>query len=347
MIYNGLIKLFDSFLGDNKGTCSESGQIQYNCPECSADSNSLHGDGKFNLELNFSKGVFKCWKCVDYNNMGGRLSKLIRNYGSNELVSKYYSEIKTLNDFKLLKGFNDNEVKNVDIRLSLPKGSKSLLKNHRSSHKPLKYLENRGIGEDIIKKYNILYTDFDVEDKRLINRIIIPSFDKFGNVTYWVARKFDEFPGSFKYMNPPTSQIKKTDIVFNEGLINWDGDIRLVEGPFDHIVIPNSIPLLGKELNNSFALYKMLFERVKGTITLFLDNEAIDDTKHLYMQLNTGKLKGKVKYVTYDNFYNDTNLDKKELISLDPSTLYELYGSKGIVSALKNTSTFSELDLLF
>jgi hypothetical protein len=44
-----------------------------------------------------------------------------------------------------------------------------------------------------------------------------------------------------KYINP---KAEKQEIIFNIGKLNLDATIYLVEGVTDHIVTPNSIPLL-------------------------------------------------------------------------------------------------------
>ena len=56
----------------------------------------------------------------------------------------------------------------------------------------------------------------------------------YGDVNYYSGRSYDKF-NKLKYKNPDVS---KSDIIFNEGLINWDSNVYLVEGVFDHIVVP-------------------------------------------------------------------------------------------------------------
>ena len=98
-----------------------------------------------------------------------------------------------------------------------------------------------GISSTSIK---IGYTTYDTTQKQVSSRIIIPSFNEYGELNYWTGR-FTKLKHRQKYYNPI---IERKDIIFNEEHIQWDADITLVEGPFDHIVVPNSIPLLGKAL---------------------------------------------------------------------------------------------------
>jgi DNA primase len=75
----------------------------------------------------------------------------------------------------------------------------------------------------------------------LYNRIIIPSYDLNGDLNYFIARWYPKEYNKLKYINP---KAEKQEIIFNIGKLNLDATIYLVEGVTDHIVTPNSIPLL-------------------------------------------------------------------------------------------------------
>jgi hypothetical protein len=91
-----------------------------------------------------------------------------------------------------------------------------------------------------------------------------------------------------KYKNP---EAQKEILIFNEYLVNWDETIYLVEGAFDSIFIPNSIPMLGKFMSE--YLFSVLYEKAKK-IVIVLDPDAWADAEKLYHKLNCGKLMGKV-----------------------------------------------------
>ena len=61
-----------------------------------------------------------------------------------------------------------------------------------------------------------------------------------------------------------TSPYKTFDvIIFNEGLINWDSTIYIVEGTFEFLSFPvNTIPQLGKQLSSA------LFFKLKNLASL-------------------------------------------------------------------------------
>jgi DNA primase len=91
-----------------------------------------------------------------------------------------------------------------------------------------------------------------------------------------------------KYKNP---EAQKEIIIFNENLIDWEDTVYIVEGVFDSIFVPNSIPMLGKHLSKS--LFDKLYNNAKKII-IVLDGDAWDDAQKLYHNLNCGKLMGKI-----------------------------------------------------
>ena len=135
--------------------------------------------------------------------------------------------------------------KNVIEDLTLPTHYLNLQESNPNSllyKQAWNYLtKSRGLTKDIIDKYKIGYTVGGKYD----SRIIIPSYDINDELNYWVGRTYvNQKP---KYLNPDSD---KEVIIFNECCLNWDSDIYLVEGPFDHIVVHNSVPLLGKKISN-------------------------------------------------------------------------------------------------
>jgi DNA primase len=70
--------------------------------------------------------------------------------------------------------------------------------------------------------------------------------------------------------------------------------VYLVEGVFDSIFLPNSIPMLGKYLSD--LLFNRIYDKSES-VTIILDGDAWDDTERLYHRLNCGKLMGRVSVV--------------------------------------------------
>lgn len=308
-----ITSILESFLGGHRRHNEDSGQISFDCPECSAEKGMPEGDGKGNLEVNYKKDAFKCWVCKDTNDMHGSITRLIKRYGTP----------KNLKDYRLFKPDISHVKIKRDVVVTLPEGFKLLKDCTPKDFKyntAIHYLEKRGITSDIIEKFDIGYTT----RGKFFNRIIIPSYNEDGKLNYFVARWFDTHYIKMKYLNP---EVEKQDIIFNEGRINWDATIYLVEGPTDHIVVPNSIPMLGKYISE--VLLDKIYEKANANIVILLDGDAFKDAEILYQKLNFGKLTGRIWLCHPPEKY-------------DPSKIYEKWGKRGIIKLLRRTKSLAE-----
>jgi DNA primase len=306
MIY--ISNIFETFLGETRKHNHETGQISFDCPACSLDKGLYDGDGKGNLEINYLKGVYKCWVCNETNNMYGRIEDLIKRYGNSVHLKEYM----------LFKPEYEPKTKTHNFNLKLPSGFKKLSEctnKDYNSDIAIKYLKDRGITDEIIKEYNIGYTN----EGDYKNRIIIPSYDENGVLNYFIGRWFLNKKTKLKYLNP---SIEKHEIIFNENKINWDATIYIVEGVTDHIVVPNSIPLLGKFLPDKL-LFKLL-EQSKSFVVILLDSDAHQDAVKLYNKLNNYTLHGRVKICTPPDGH-------------DPSSVFQYLKNDGIVKLLRTS----------
>jgi hypothetical protein len=321
-----------AFLGEAKGGFDgEHTQLQFGCPHCA----EKHGDRelqKYNLECNFF--VFHCWKCAseDEDEMHGSVFKLIKLYGNEQLYKDYKECVVSLKESKL---YNIDFANNFKVDLSqidevkLPNGFRPFKEDRFYPPQAMDYIQKRGITWDIIHEYNLGFTTYSEDDKIASNRIIIPSYNKFGELNYWTGRDFTNNPKRQRYYNP---KIERKTLIFNEEKIQWDADINIVEGPFDHLVVPNSIPLLGKALDKDYKLYWELLTKTNANINIFLDGDAYDTVIKTYKALNHGRLYNKIRYVPI----------KKEN---DPSLLFQLGGNRAILEHLKNTQQIKEVYL--
>jgi len=334
-----LYNILTVFLGESKSGFDERNyQYQFPCPNC------IERDGwqearKYNLEVNIQIGKYHCWKCdaID-EHMSGSILKLIRKYGNEKLAQEYKNVLADIRNSELYKLNFNNDDFNVDTsviekeELKFPSSFKFFNKDEKNNCGAMKYLKERGIGWDIIEKYKIGYTEREEENKKGSFRIIIPSYNDLGELNYWVGR--DYLPNKenifrIKYDNP---KVEKKNIIFNEGLLQWDADITLVEGPFDHIVVPNSVPLLGKALNKEYKLYWDLITKANANVNIMLDNDAYQTAKQLYGFLNHGRLYGKLRFIPIED-------------GEDPSSLYQKGGYKEIARHLANAQQFDEVYL--
>lgn len=324
------------FLGEPRHNVTINGQLEFNCPRC-RDNYGNKEDGKYNLSVNIIQQKFQCWKCSQTDDeMHGSVIKLIKIFGNSKILNEYVSSI---NEFKASKlyqlnfgkdDFNISSTHFICDDLRLPDITHRFNSNNKKSYnKGLEYLFSRGIDWGIIDEYKIGYTDFDIKQKELSTRIIIPSYNEFGELNYWTGRDFSNYKGKQKYYNP---QVERKKIIFNENKVQWDADITLCEGPFDHIVIPNSIPLLGKSLHTDFKIYDSIMKYCNSRVNIFLDGDAFEDVKKVYSLLNHGRMYNRVRYIPVDS-------------SLDPSEIFQIFGREGIIEHLKNAQQIKEIYL--
>lgn len=329
--------ILDSFLGDSKSELNESFQLEYPCPRC-IDKYGNNEERKYNLSVNIMKQVFQCWKCSDEGDdeMRGSIIKLIKLYGNDTLLKEYKQAINALKESKLYQlqygddGSFDTKKSFGDDGVFLPRSFRPLRKNGKNPKSAMSYLASRGITWDIIDRFNMGYSLRDEENPMASYRVFIPSYDKYGDINYWTGRDYLGRENTVKYYN---LKAERKDIIFNEDKVQWDADITLVEGPFDHIVVPNSIPLLGKSLNKDYKLYWEMVRKANANINVWLDNDIDDNGKDVYALLNHDRLYGKIRWI-----YSD--------LGKDPSEIYQKYGYRGIISALRGTVKINEAYLI-
>ena len=267
-----LLEILHDILGDEKLHYESKGQISFDCPICDEDRH------KGNLEVNYFEHVYKCWSCGDENGTHGPLGKLIDKWG-NKKQKKIYN---------LLQPEEHKPKEKRKDRLRLPEGF-TLFKDsslvYPVRRQAYNYLKQRGITDEMIEKYGMGFCD----KGKFTGRVIIPSYDSEGELTYFIARSWNPHTKA-KYMNP---EAEKDIIIFNESLIDWNKDIFLCEGVFDALFLPNSIAMLGKHMSE--LLLNTLYDKAKGNIIIALDGDAFQDGVRLYEELNGGTLYGKIK----------------------------------------------------
>ena len=274
-----LVELLSDVLGAPNQHYESKGQISFDCPVCAEEKGLDSGDGKGNLEINYIRHVYKCWACGETHGTHGPLGKLFDGYAT-KAQKKVYNLIKP-------EEFKQEEKKKT--RLRLPEGFTSF-KDSNPRFIPhieaYKYLQSRGITDDIIDRYKIGYTvtgDY-------AYRIVVPSYNTENTLNYFVARAW--VPKKMKYKNPP---VPKDEIIFNEGAIDWKKDVYLCEGVFDSFFLPNPIVMLGKKMSK--LLFETLYLKAEGNIIICTDGDAFTDGVKLYHELNGGKLYNKIKLI--------------------------------------------------
>jgi DNA primase len=271
---DALVELLEDVLGDHGLHYPNRGQISFNCPVCD------DGRNKHNLEVNYIDNVYKCWSCGDSEGTHGPLGRIFDKYG-NKKQKKLYEVFKPETVVK-------REKKKKTLRLpegfTLFKDSSTVYPVRRQA---MNYLKSRGITDEMIERFGIGFCDKGDH----AGRIVIPSYDKKGELNYYIARSWNPMSRA-KYKNP---EAEKDKIIFWENLINWKKDVYLVEGAFDGLFLNNPIPMLGKHMSE--LLFETIYRNAKGNIIICLDADAWQNAVKLYHELNGGELWGRIKLI--------------------------------------------------
>lgn len=274
-----IVELLEEILGDHGLHYSNRGQISFNCPVCD------EGRNKHNLEINYLNNVYKCWACGDSEGTHGSLGKLFDKFGSKK-QKKLFNILRPDDSEKIIKKKKPKVV--LPESFTLFKDSHPIYPVRKQAYN---YLKSRGITDEIIERFGIGFCDKGSH----IGRIVIPSYNKKGELNYYVGRSWD--PNSrAKYRNP---EAEKDQIIFWENLIDWNKDIYLVEGAFDGMFLDNPVVMLGKHMSE--LLFETIYNNAKGNVIICLDGDAWENAVRLYHELNGGELWGKVKIVKLPN----------------------------------------------
>jgi hypothetical protein len=242
-------KVFGSTLVDR--ACEN---IAVHCPKCKSQ------NSKKKLSINLATWQTHCWVC---GLKGKTLLPVLRKYSSQCNVSEF--ERRFLG--------NRREIYDVPIiedeKIKIPNGF-ILLADHIGKSDPdakacLRYLFSRGITERDLWYYKM----GTAKSGKFRRSIIIPSFDFYGDLNYFVTRKIDA-DNKFKYIN---AKADKKKIIFNEINIDWSQEVTLVEGPFDLVKSnDNATCLLGSSLTEKMLLFKRIVTQ-RTPVLLALDSD--------------------------------------------------------------------------
>jgi len=114
-----------------------------------------------------------------------------------------------------------------------------------------KYLIQRRVSDDDLWYYKLGYSS----QPSLKRRVIIPSFDREGELNHYVARTIDKKVKP-KYEAPEGD---RKHVIFNEINVDWTRRLVLCEGAFDAMKCgDNAVPMLGSDLSEESALFNTI-----------------------------------------------------------------------------------------
>jgi DNA primase len=262
-----ILGLLESVLGKAKPDKNKADHMFY-CPICK------HKNPK--LVVNIMTGQYNCWTCHPATKGKSPVTLLKKLEAPIDKIQEMKQYFK--NDRTSLEDYAPTKVSLPEEFIPLSVAPKVINLEYRHA---MAYLKKRNITESDIKKYNIGYCALG----RYRNRIVVPSYDKTGQLNYFIARSFEIEP-RLKYDAPSCS---KTEIIGFEHLINWKVPVILCEGSFDAIAIKrNAIPLFGKTIPK--ALMMKLVESEVKTVYIALDNDALKESMtYAESLINMGK----------------------------------------------------------
>ena len=264
-----------SILENIFGECDRRGeQVNFFCkePDCNPDEKKL--------TVNIGKNVCRCWRCgYGY----GDIQYLIRKYGRqyyNKWLDLCGISLRDVSDLKyLIETGIDGGIKEIirEDPVELPPEYVSIAHNWDSilMRAPINYLKNRGFTRRDIIRWQIGF----VHTGLYRDRVIFPSFDETGKLNYWIGRKITKCEHRDRYMNPKRD---KSQLIFNEFMIDWGAPVVLIEGVFDAAKVArgNAIPTLGSSITEQSRLFKKIVEN-KTSVIFGFDADAIEKTMKL------------------------------------------------------------------
>jgi len=224
------VRAVERVLGDPE--IRKGDELVFLCPRCD------HRKPK--LSVNTRTDRFHCWIC---HWSGKDLLPILKMKGESE-------------DVRLYRAYLGDEPKTDEPERTydtpvLPNEFVSLTRDTRDPYvrSAFSYLSNRGVSMEDILKWKLGFCP----RGEYKNRIIIPSFDADGELSFFVGRSI--FPGNRTYLHGNFDK----DIVFNELLIDWTQPVVITEGPFDAIKAgDNAIPLQGSFLRRESVLFRRI-----------------------------------------------------------------------------------------
>ena len=303
-----LVSLLNKVLNQVGKQTSED-EIIFICPFHRA----LHNIDRKKFGISLNDGYYNCFAC-------GESGKSFRTLFKKLKVNKsFYKQLYSIigSEFNPNFGKPKPEKHNI-VDLKLPNEFLSMALPNKSCEyrHALSYLKKRNITRDDILRYNIGYC----ESGLYRNRIIIPSYDKDGNLNFFAARDFLD-NSYYKYLLPDWSK----DIIGFELFINFNEPVTLVEGTFDAVSIRrNAIPLFGKMLSDTLIQELLISDVPK--VNVCLDDDAIKNS------------------IKISNYLTNQGIDVSliKLKEKDPS----LIGFNGINEIINKSKTFDFTELM-
>lgn len=285
----------------------------FNCPEC--HKRGLTMDTGHNLQVNFNKGVYHCWRCSIKGSASVFATKV---FGLTKSVGMY------------LQNLISNKKKDERDVLKREIYEPSSIGNpiHELDTPMINYLKSRNISYEDAKRERLMSGKGYLKD-----RLIIPTYDDYDNLVYFVARTItNAYP---KYLNPRDSN--KVNSVYRLNEVN-EGDIVIVaEGSLSAFAAQRKIEksfFVDRDYMKAVAIYgksidtnqaKLIANKKPCAVLVILDEDTNEFDKKRNYQIISNVYKGKLLVTKMDKGYDDLDNAPQGIVeSLIQRSLYEM-----------------------
>lgn len=329
-----------------------------NCP--------FHDDHDPSLTISQDKQIFKCFAC----GAGGNVFNFVSRFENISFVESVIEVAKIsqidVSDIETLKPVENTHFSPLyKVNQAFVEYTHYMLLSTENS-KILDYLHQRGINDDLIKKFEIGYNPNDdaiyrylkakkFNDEEMINanlvrlsnsgihdvfanRITIPIHDRLGHPIAFTARRVND-SDEVKYINTTqTACYTKGNVIFNYhravNAVKKTKRVLLVEGAMDVI-----------------AFHKANIEDVVATLGTACTSEQIHLLKKLHVKVDVcydGDSAGINAIYKFGKMASEAGLQFEVIdnkIGLDPDEIIEKYGKDELISL--SNKTISWIDFCF
>lgn len=153
----------------------------------------------------------------------------------------------------------------------------------KKDHPCIEYLMDRKIPQQFFSKlmYTKNFRDFIeevypkcLEDKKIYDdeRLIIPVYNNYNKLIAVIGRSIEDAPDHKRYIFVGMDESSKK-IVFGLDRLNFDKEIRVVEGAFDSLFVENCIAATSSALHSAALMLHEDYKIPKDKFILIFDNE--------------------------------------------------------------------------
>lgn len=274
-------------------------EFSVECPFCP----SYYQDGKRKLNVNMVKNVYHCWRC----NQSGTANKLLAKFSPlsrSEIIEITFNPSFKRDVDKLLQTDNNLKVEIFDYNNLTNKIIENSLYNAKL------YLNARGITDEEIEYYDIRVGK---NNNAFRKRILVPTYDDFGNVVYFVARDYVNKDTNKKYLNSPGSN--KSIHVWNLNNVKENDTVIIAEGCFSGISanrskVGTAVCTFGKFMSDYQA--KLIADKHPIEIILSLDGDVPENEIAKNILILRKFYNGKITYLQLPDKKDPNDLTLEE-----------------------------------